>query len=536
MKDSKSSIIIRSTAQNTMLRTLASAVPMEELNYFGNDIAMSSCSTSSSPSSSASLSGRNPLPDFNDAKVAYTSKPTGQLVRAVLSFGLCQVPILVRNAEEMLKLSRNLVGDTITDTVLKQTMFGHFCAGEDEERIQPAITDLAKVGIGSILDFAAEDDGEGYNVDGDKAFDESKASVIADEIIELEAPQARIYNYESEAKCDRHVETFKQCIQAVSNFQSDGYAAVKVTALGNPKLLERMSLAIVEAKNLSAKLDSDGDTSSTIARDLFENGSQMIATTNPDESSDEDLITWSMMLQPPGLQQNDCKKCGSPAMAFPTEEEVELIETMYARGRALAKEAAVCGTRLLIDAEQARFQPAIDSLVLELQRTYNAKSVSDKPIVYNTYQCYLKDVPQRLAMDVERSERFDYHFGAKLVRGAYMESERALADTLGLPSPIHDTIEDTHKCYNDSVDFLLEHAVKSDKQVELMVASHNQGSIEKAIESMNRHGIDRKDPTISFGQLFGMSDNLTFNLGKHGYRAYKYVPYGEVKMVVSELF
>ena len=220
-------------------------------------------------------------------------------------------------------------------------------------------------------------------------------------------------------------------------------------------------------------------------------------------------------------------------MASPTEEEVELIEKMYARGHALAKEAAACGTRLLIDAEQVRFQPAIDSLVLELQRTYNAKSVSDKPIIYNTYQCYLKDVPERLAVDVERSERFDYHFGAKLVRGAYMESERALAETLGRPSPIHDTIEDTHKCYNDSVDFLLEHSVKSDNQVEVMVASHNQGSIEKAIESMNRHGVDRKGPTISFGQLFGMSDNLTFNLGKHGYRAYKYVPYGEVKMVVS---
>jgi hypothetical protein len=74
---------------------------------------------------------------------------------------------------------------------------------------------------------------------------------------------------------------------------------------------------------------------------------------------------------------------------------------MYARGR--PGEGRQPGTRLLIDAEQVRFQPAIDSLVLELQRTYNAKSVSDKPIVYNTYQCYLKDVPDRLAVDVERS-------------------------------------------------------------------------------------------------------------------------------------
>ena len=91
--------------------------------------------------------------------------------------------------------------------------------------------------------------------------------------------------------------------------------------------------------------------------------------------------------------------------------------------------------RLLVDAGQVRFQPAIDNLVLDLQRTYNACSDQDFPIVYNTYQCYLKDAAERLRADVQRSERYDYHFGAKLVRGAYMESERALADSMGLPSP-----------------------------------------------------------------------------------------------------
>lgn len=176
-----------------------------------------------------------------------------------------------------------------------------------------------------------------------------------------------------------------------------------------------------------------------------------------------------------------------------------------------------------------------DNLVLDLQQRYNSKDRSPHPIIYNTYQCYLKDAHDRLVTDFERSERFDYHFGAKLVRGAYLESERALAETMGLSSPIWDTIDETHECYNKSVDFLLDQSTKSDNKVELMVASHNQRSIELAIESMNKHGIDRKGSTICFGQLLGMSDNLSFNLGKHGYRAYKYVPYGKVHEVMPYL-
>lgn len=109
--------------------------------------------------------------------------------------------------------------------------------------------------------------------------------------------------------------------------------------------------------------------------------------------------------------------------------------------------------------------------------------------------------------------------GAKLVRGAYLESERALAKELGLPDPIHTTIQDTHNCYNEAVNFLFQHASeknKNGKHTEVMLATHNRESIEKAIESMNKHVIDRSATTTSFAQLYGMSDNLSFNLGKHG--------------------
>ena len=292
---------------------------------------------------------------------------------------------------------------------------------------------------------------------------------------------------------------------------------------------------------------------------------ELLQLLDPEDKGEVDYITWSKLLTPQDLPAitASCREIGPLGRATPTEEEVELMEKMHARAHSLAEEAFQNGARLLIDAEQGRFQPAIDNLTLELQQKYNAKDKSDTPIIFNTYQCYLKDTLEHIVVDVERSERFNYHFAAKLVRGAYRESEVELAETMGYPSPIHDTIEDTHQCYNDAVAFLLRHSVKTDKQLEIMCATHNQESIEKAIEVMNECGIDRSSPTLHFAQLFGMSgmqnsgaykcadclchrrssqhlscpasDNLTYNLGKHGYRAYKYVPYGQVKEVMPYL-
>lgn len=487
------------------------------------------------------------------------------------------MPIFVRHAEPLLRRTRCVVGDTITDRLLKASLFGHFCAGENETEIQNPIHALQRAGIGSILDFAAEDDVApsgsssssssscaGAVTPPSSATSSFTAAVVdaqqpnaADTITSDQPPIVRVYDYESEAKCDRHVHTFRKCIQDVATLQSDGFAAVKVTALCNPKLLERMSRAIVEAQNLFAKFDTDRD--GYISRQEFEQGFQLFfrddttklkdmleQVTHSDDGKLIDYISWSMLLRPEDLPSitSGCKEIGPLALATPTDEEVVLISKLYHRGHELAQHAAQYGTRLLIDAEQTRFQPAIDTLVLELQRTYNTmtgsadsdNTGSTYPIVYHTYQCYLRDAPHRIRIDLERSRRFGYHFGAKLVRGAYMESERALASAFDYPSPIHDTLDETHLCYNQSVKTLLQYAVDHpDQKVEVMLATHNQQSVEQAIAAMNQLGVDRRESIVSFGQLYGMKDHLTYNLGKNGYRAYKYVPYGEVKMVMPYL-
>ena len=111
-----------------------------------------------------------------------------------------------------------------------------------------------------------------------------------------------------------------------------------------------------------------------------------------------------------------------------TDEEIELVERMIARSETLMDLASRLEVRVMIDAEHSYFQPAIDSIVLDLQRKYN---VGSKVIVYNTFQCYLVRAPAKLQEHITRSEREGWNFACKLVRGAYMVLERERAGQMG---------------------------------------------------------------------------------------------------------
>jgi proline dehydrogenase len=215
--------------------------------------------------------------------------------------------------------------------------------------------------------------------------------------------------------------------------------------------------------------------------------------------------------------------------ATPTEEELRLVENMITRLRKLCSTAAEFGLRIMIDAEHQYFQPAIDSIAKDMMREYN----TEVPIVYNTYQCYLKDSRFRLNADIESARRQGYKFGAKLVRGAYMVLEKNLAEEKGLKSPIHDTLDDTHANYNRCVRMLIQEVATSDAEV--MIATHNQYSVEMAVRSMHDFGLDPATCGVYFGQLLGMSDHLSLVLGRHKYRAYKYVPFGPLQEVMPYL-
>jgi proline dehydrogenase len=451
-------------------------------------------------------------------------KTTPQLLRAMLIYKLCQFPWLVHNADLLFQWSRMLLGDNATLTLLKWTLFDQFCAGENEQHIQPVLAGLQASGIGAILDYAVE-----TSVDHSSQHDNDT---------------------HSEAACDHHMESVCSCIRYLSNFAPvpthQGFVALKMTTLvGNPDWLECMSCTIKKIETFCSTLDTHPD--GMVSRDEFDREYCLHFSNDherlPDVFNQLDLdgtgridsMMWTKLLTP-----RDLARLTANCQTAPLKQDLELLDSFFHRLDKIAKEAVQYDVKVLVDAEQIRFQPAIDHLVFQLQQKYNSTTTATSPVIYNTYQCYLKGAFQNIQKHLKHSERFSYHFGAKIVRGAYMESERALAECLNYPSPIHDNVDDTHECYNESVGYLLQQGVSNSAKnkttaVEVMCATQNEESIDRVLELMDELGIANNSPSVRFAQLFGMSDQLTFHLGMRGYQVYKYIPYGKVFDVVPYL-
>ena len=157
--------------------------------------------------------------------------------------------------------------------------------------------------------------------------------------------------------------------------------------------------------------------------------------------------------------------------------------------------------RLIVDAEQTWLQPAIDALTINLMRSHNAgpaRASAGRTLVLNSYQCYLRDGPARVAADGARAEAEGWTHGAKAVRGAYIVSERMRAAAAGDPDPIWPTIQATHTAYDGTVGRLLD-AVAGGR-AEVMVASHNQASIEAAVAGMAARGLGPRGAPVYCGQ------------------------------------
>jgi len=182
--------------------------------------------------------------------------------------------------------------------------------------------------------------------------------------------------------------------------------------------------------------------------------------------------------------------------------------------------------RLLIDAEEFEVQEAIDNLVYKMMKKYNRKST----IVYNTIQLYRWDrIPhmQNLLRDHDNS----FKFGFKLVRGAYMEKERIDALKNGYNSPICSDKNETDKNFNNGIDLMFNNI----NSVDFFIASHNEFSTIKTVKLMKKHGIKEDDEKVWFGQLYGMGDNISFNLASKGFNVAKILPFGPVENLMPYL-
>ena len=206
------------------------------------------------------------------------------------------------------------------------------------------------------------------------------------------------------------------------------------------------------------------------------------------------------------------------------QQEWDRVVARYDKVCALAKEKDV---RLLIDAEESWMQDAADDLVAEMMRKYN----TEKAIVFNTLQMYRWDRLDYLQQLHKEAEEKGFYVGMKLVRGAYMEKENDRANANDYSSPICESKVATDRNFDAGVIYMIENLGR----LSLFAGTHNEDSSYLVMQLMQQNNVPTNSDNVWFGQLYGMSDHISYNLSEAGYNVAKYLPFGPVKDVMPYL-
>lgn len=296
--------------------------------------------------------------------------------------------------------------------------------------------------------------------------------------------------------CDRNLEAFLQTVETAKSLppSSVSFVIVKISAICPMKLLERVSdLLRWQHKDPSLNLPWKLDTL------------PIFSSISP---------TYHTLKKPEPL----------------TLEEEHDLQLAHQRLLKICENCLEANVPLTVDAEHTSVQPAIDYLTYSSAIKYNK---DDNIIMYGTVQAYLKDAKERLLLASKAADKMGVPMGFKLVRGAYMSSERKLASSLGFESPIHNSIQETHACYNECASFMLDKIANGPGAV--VLATHNVESGRLAVEKAHDLGIGKLNQKLEFAQLHGMSEALSFALRNAGFQVSKYMPYGPVEIVIPYL-
>ena len=249
-------------------------------------------------------------------------------------------------------------------------------------------------------------------------------------------------------------------------------------------------------------------------------------TLNLIDLSEKQYVSPFIVFKPSSVGRFDLylKKANNDSL---NENEIDEWQRVEQRYDQICNSAAKSGVSILIDAEESWIQKPVDELIEKLMIKYNNSSC----IVYNTIQTYRIDRFEYLSDLYKRLSKSNIKIGIKLVRGAYMEKERIRAKSNNYKSPICETKLKTDENYNNCMSFIFSNI----NDFNLFIGSHNERSNLLATEIMEKHQIKNNDKRVWFGQLYGMSDNISFNLALNRYNVTKYLPFGPIKEVIPYL-
>ncbi|CAG8447721.1 8050_t:CDS:2 [Ambispora gerdemannii] len=467
-----------------------------------------------------------------DSHIAVQNKSMLELIRSLIVYKLCSYQMLIDQAPYLISFAEKLHLGSPMYWVIRKTFFAQFCGGETAKDCVNTIYNLKKHGIGSILDLSIEADFNDENDDPNNGIVRKKWNEQADHVARM----------------------IIQSIETIAT-EPNSFVAIKITGLSNPVFLKRLSTFLNSLSSTfykhATKIDNKLNRSefNLMIREIFQTDSDNISRKLFDtvDSDKDGVINWIDFISVLTLDNGEFRALLSATNnTSVTNVDVEDYDRLLERLNKICEIGQQKKVRIMIDAEQLYSLPAIDHVSLTLAHRYNKPNNKHGPIVFNTYQMYLKDAGTRLAMHCELSCRHQFVFAVKLVRGAYIVSERKRAAIENYPDPIHDTLQDTHDSYNRGVEFLINKQSEAQKNagnpldiatspVIFMIASHNKDTIIRACRLMDDLEIPSKSSLVLFGQLFGMCDHISYTLGKHGYTVYKYVPYGKITDVIPYL-
>lgn len=354
---------------------------------------------------------------FNNTQVAFALKTDTELDRAYFLFKMIDNEPLVRIGTAVTNFA--LKAHLPVESLIRATVFDHFCGGTTEEDCLSVVDKLFTKGVSSVLDYSVE-------------------------------------GKEEEEQFDAALQMTLKTVEFAKERKAIPFAVFKPTGLGRFDLYTKIG----EKQPLS----------------------------------DEEKKEW---------------------------------DRVVARFELICKTAYEKNVALLIDGEESWMQDAADDLVTEMMRKYNKK----KAVVFNTLQLYRWDRLDYLKKLHEQAKAEGFFIGMKIVRGAYMEKENKRAEEKGYPTPICETKEATDINYDLTMAYMMDNL----DSMSIFSGTHNESSSYKLIEMMQAKGISKNDVRIWFGQLYGMSDNISYNLAEYGYNVAKYLPFGPVRDVMPYL-
>ncbi|PCI00347.1 MAG: proline dehydrogenase, partial [Flavobacteriaceae bacterium] len=216
----------------------------------------------------------------------------------------------------------------------------------------------------------------------------------------------------------------------------------------------------------------------------------------------------------------------SEGTTLDAHEEIEW-KRIAERYDTVSRAAMEANVPLLIDAEETWMQDAADQLIENMMEKYN----TEKVIVFGTLQLYRWDRMDYLKKLYQRAQEKGYKVGMKLVRGAYMEKERERAEEYGYKDPICANKEETDANYDTVLAYMFDNL----ENMAIFSGTHNEESSMLMMDLIKKHKLDVNDPRLWFGQLYGMSDHISYNLSEREFNVAKYLPFGPVRDVMPYL-